>query len=388
VARQNWRDLRRVIPREIVVTYSESTMSILLQNGILIEVHSAYDPESLVATGIDAMLITEAARIKDLEDVWSNLEGRINSPYRGLDGKGGIALINSSPLGKNYFYKMFCWGQKSHPDYDPQWESWQMTTWQNPHMAARGDEVQANGRTYRENLERRMSKRRYQQDYLAMFLSDTDSVFPEWQKRFHRVPAELNAELREQYIQEWTTPAPYESYLLGYDPASINDAPTLFVRECVTGKVKKIFDMSGMGWDAQFDMITMISRQYNHAPCSFGRTGHETIDSQLQKRGVATIPLNEQGANKANLVENLVRVFENEQITFLDDGSDIIERVKYEFSDYIRERKGNNITYKNGTSGGHDDFVSAAYFAFYDCDTIEPVLPYLGLISGIGSEQE
>ena len=38
---------------------------------------------------------------------------------------------------------------------------------------------------------------------------------------------------------------------------------------------------------------------------SFGRTGHETVDSQLIKRGLTTVPLNEQGANKGNLVENL-----------------------------------------------------------------------------------
>ena len=45
----------------------------------IIEVHSAYDPESLVAVGLDLVTITEAARIADLEDVWSNIEGRLNS---------------------------------------------------------------------------------------------------------------------------------------------------------------------------------------------------------------------------------------------------------------------------------------------------------------------
>ena len=68
------------LPREIIVDISKTTQTIETINGGIIEVHSAYDPESLVAVGLDLVTITEAARIADMEDVWSNIEARLNSP--------------------------------------------------------------------------------------------------------------------------------------------------------------------------------------------------------------------------------------------------------------------------------------------------------------------
>ena len=141
--------------------------------------------------------------------------------------------------------------------------------------------------------------------------------------------------------------------------------------------------MDGYGWTAQFDCIAMYSARYNGAVVKFGRTGHETVNSQLAERGISTVPINEQGANKGNLVENLARVVENRQMIILDDGSEMTERIKVEFSDYVRDRKGNTIVYHNGSSGdGHDDHVSAAYFVFSDTETINPTLPWCGLIGG------
>ena len=92
IANQNWREITHHLPKELVVDVSKTTRTIETINGGIIEIHSAYDPEALVGVGLDIVLITEAARIADLEDVWSNLEARLNSPGRGLGGKGGIAL--------------------------------------------------------------------------------------------------------------------------------------------------------------------------------------------------------------------------------------------------------------------------------------------------------
>lgn len=64
IAKEDFIQLRRIIPAAIVSSYSKSTNVIELINGVQIEVKSAYDPESLVGVGLDAVLITEAARIK------------------------------------------------------------------------------------------------------------------------------------------------------------------------------------------------------------------------------------------------------------------------------------------------------------------------------------
>lgn len=386
IARQNWRDLKRVIPKELIADESRSTGQMTLINGVLIELHSAYDPESLVAVGLDIVLITEAARIKDLETVWDNLEMRLNSPHKGIGGKGGVGLINSSPLGKNYFYKMYQFGlnQKGNTLYDPDWESFHWTTWDNPYMAIKGDEVKSNGKTYKENLRNRMSESRYRQDILGEFLSNKFSVFPTFERCLEAVPRFKTEEERQKYIDEWRSPKSYLTYSIGYDPASIGDSPVLWVKENETGKIMQTVSMDGYGWTAQFDCIAMYSAKYNNAVVKFGRTGHETVNSQLVERRISTVPINEQGPNKGNLVENLARVVENRQMIVLDDGSEITERIKVEFSDYIRDRKGNTIVYHNGSSGdGHDDHVSAAYFVFSDTETINPVLPWCGLVSGV-----
>lgn len=383
IARQNWRDLKRVIPKELIADESRSTGQITLINGVLIELHSAYDPESLVAVALDAVLITEAARIKDLDIVWDNLEMRLNSPWKGVNGYGGLGLINSSPLGKNYFYKMFLFGQKNNPLYDPDWESFHWSTWDNPYMAKKGDEVKRNGKTYRENLKNRMSDTRYRQDIMAEFLSNIFSVFPTIRNCLEALPNFNNDTEKEDYIAKWRYPKPYETYSIGYDPASIGDDPIMWVVEDMSGKLMKAINMRGMGWDAQFDKILDVAIQYNNAVVKFGRTGHETVDSQLTKRGLLTVPINEQGANKSNLVENLSRIVEKQGLIILNDGTDETDYLISEFEDYIRDKKGNTVTYHNETSGGHDDHVSAAYFAFSDTDSIKPVPPFDGFISGI-----
>ena len=386
IARQNWRDLKRVIPKELIADESRSTGQMTLINGVLIELHSAYDPESLVAVGLDIVLITEAARIKDLETVWDNLEMRLNSPHKGIGGKGGVALINSSPLGKNYFYKMYQFGinSKQNPLYDPDWESFHWTTWDNPYMAIKGNEAKSNGKTYKENLRNRMSEARYRQDILGEFLSNKFSVFPTFERCLEAVPYFKTEEERQKYIDEWRSPKSYLTYSIGYDPASIGDSPVMWVKENETGKIMQSVSMDGCGWTAQFDKIAMYSARYNGAVVKFGRTGHEIVNSQLVERRIPTVPINEQGPNKGNLVENLARVVENRQMIILDDGSEITERIKVEFSDYIRDKKGSTIVYHNGSSGdGHDDHVSAAYFVFSDAETINPTLPWCGLVGGI-----
>lgn len=374
VANQNWRELMHNLPKEVVVDVSKTTRTIETINGGIIEVHSAYDPESLVGVGLDVVLITEAARIADMEDVWSNLEARLNSPGRGLEGKGGMAIINSSPLGMNYFYKMWKWGRSDLADYDPLWESWMFETWDNPYMAVRGNEMQKNGRIYKENLRRRMSDKRYRQDYLAKFISDINSVFPNADRCF----VKLN-DLTEEERNRWADPEPFETYTIGYDPGKSVDDPALWIRNS-KGRVMKTETMVGFGWDAQWDRIAFYSRLYNGATCNFGKTGiGETIGSQLIKRGIPCNPINEQGGNKEKLVENLAVIVEQKycEIPWSED-------VEFQFKDYISiSRSSGTAKYSNGSNEGHDDHISAAYFCFSDFILVELTLPWVGIIGGL-----
>lgn len=378
IANQNWRELMANFPKELVVDVSKTTRTVETINGGIIEVHSAYDPESLVAVGLDLVTITEAARIADLEDVWANIEGRLNSPGRGLGGKGGRAILNSSPLGMNYFYKMWKWGQKDTSDYDPDFESWKFTTWDNPYMASRGNQITKNGRTYKENLIRRMSDKRYRQDYLAEFIADINLVFGKIDKCLVKLE-----DLPNEEQSAWGEREPFETYIIGYDPADMEDDPIVWVRNS-KGKVVKIDNMSGLGWDGQWDRIAFYSKYYNGAVCKFGKTGiGETIESQLIKRGVPCVPINEQGGNKERLVEGLAVVVEQQwcQIPWSQE-------VENQFKDYISiRRKTGSTQYTNGSNDGHDDHISAAYFCFDGFTLEKETIPWVGIIGGVRTQK-
>lgn len=120
LAKQNWRDLKKQFPKSWIVACDNTNMVMETICGGVIEVRSAYDPEQLVGSGVDLCTVTEAARIKDLLVAVANIEARLNSPQRGLasDRKGamygaGEMIINSTPLGKNGFYTVFCWEQRA-----------------------------------------------------------------------------------------------------------------------------------------------------------------------------------------------------------------------------------------------------------------------------------
>ena len=380
VAKQNWRELLQYLPKEIVVDISKTTKTIETINGGIIEVHSAYDPEALVGVGLDIVLITEAARIADMEDVWSNLEARLNSPGRGLNGQGGIAIINSSPLGMNYFYKMWKWGQKSTSEWDPDFESFTFTTWDNPLMAARGNQIAKNGRTYRENLEKRMSKNRYKQDYLACFLAEVNAVFPHYEKVLKKTSPELTAQEEEEFWAVWEEPEPFETYTIAYDPASKGDGKPCGIRNS-KGRVVKIDPMIALGWDSQWDRIAFYSRRYHNAPVNFGQTGlGETIGSQLVKRGLVVNPLNEQGRNKEKLVDDFSIVVEQNwcEIPWSQE-------VENQFKDYVAvNRSGQSTQYHNATDSGADDLISMLYFLFANFEiVIESSGVGCGFIGGI-----
>lgn len=100
----------------------------------------------------------------------------------------------------------------------------------------------------------------------------------------------------------------------------------------------------------------------------YGKTGlGEALEDLFKLAGIAAIAYPEQGRNKEKLVENLTALVKCGKFK-IDNIDDISETAIRQFEDYgfdISET-GKTITYKNMTSGAHDDFVSASYFAVAD----------------------
>lgn len=384
LAEQNWRQLKVIVKKtfrsekEFVVACDNGSMTMQTVGGGVIEVRSAFNEDMLVGVGLDLVTITEAARIKDLESVWANLEGRLSSPGRGLeiDRKGksygmGKAIINSSPLGENYFYKMFKWGVKGSDTYSSDWCSLQFPWTANPANAELARQIvhtKYGDITREQDMIARLGLRRYEQDFLGKFLPSDGVAFKDFMDNcvtdiYVGEYAKWSKAQRDLFIKEWQEVKPYGNYRISYDPAtgSSSDSPVLIVRDMGTNNIVRALDMYGKSYEQQWDTIAVYSKLYNHAPCVFSDTGHTPVVGQLEKRGVPEIVLHEQASLKGKYIQSLVLAVQNKDLHILFDGSEAIKTLCAQMNDYKE---------KNGKYGNdeepHDDFVSALYLNYYD----------------------
>ena len=100
----------------------------------------------------------------------------------------------------------------------------------------------------------------------------------------------------------------------------------------------------------------------------YGKTGlGEALEDFFKLAGIAYIAYPEQGKNKERLVENLSTLVKSDKFKIhnIDDTSETAIR-QFEDYGYDISEKGKTIVYGNRTAGGHDDAVSASYFAVAD----------------------
>lgn len=389
MAKQNWRELKQYFPKEWVVSCSDSNYQMETVGGGVIEVRSGYSPDDLVGVGLDLVTITEGARFKDLHLAWANLSARLDSPGRGLGGKGGKAIINSSPIGKNDFYDLFCFGQKTNPNYSSYWWSAQYPWTCNPENAKRADELidSKYGKIrYEDMLRRQIGDRTFRSNYLADFLAEDGSVFKNFEDNCvisihdEQTTGCKTKKEKAEFIQNWKRPIPSELYIAGYDPAtgSSQDSPCLVIRHVATGRVVRAFDLYGKNYTQQYDFIAEICKMYNYADINWLRTGHTAIEGEFEKRNIREVPIDENGHKKGALVQTLELAVENGDVHVLRDGSAEIDTLISQMNDYT-EKQGK---YSNNKVE-HDDFVSAMYAAFSDYNVADTPMAYCSIMGSL-----
>ena len=394
MAKQNWMEIKKFFPKDWVVSISNNTMSMYTIGGGVIEVRSAYDPESLVGVGLDLVTITEAARIKDLNTVWANLEARLSSPGRGRqkdrNGKKygvGKGIINSSPIGKNFFYTMWTWGQPTHDDYASDWVSFSLPWTVNPANAEKAKEIihtKYGDITYEESLRRRIGDRAYRQNYLADFLAGSGQVFKDFKENccvdIFSSKYQMDEIERAKFVVEWKNVIPYHRYRISWDIAtgSSADSPVIMIRDLETNKIVRLINLYGKNYEQQYQAIAYWSVYYNHAECVYSSTGHTACVGQLEKLGVKEVELNEQGGKKAAMIQNAECAVQNGDVQFLMDGSEEAQNALAQIEDYT-EKDGK---YSN-ESEPHDDWASALYLNYYDYQVQEAQIPWIGLTAAV-----
>lgn len=368
LVKQLMREVMNTFPSIYVTHFDKEAYAIETINGGLIEFRSADDPDSLVSVGLDIVWITEAARIKDFDVVIGNIEDRLSSPGRGKNGEGGFLLINSSPRGRRYFNVVCKWGNVGSATWRPGWETFYISRWDNPTYAKKRHQKLPNGRTYEEDLKLSRSDRQYQEDILGLPSDEEGSQFPNF--RDYAVTEKVN--LPEQDIMEFkrklNTPVYEYTYSIGYDPAKQIDGACAVVYCEQTGDVVEMERYEKMDYQQQINIhLSRLSKKWNNAIIRYGKTGlGEALEPFFQNAGLNYIPYAEQGRNKERMVENLTTLVKNGRFRIYNV-EDICEAAIRQFEDYgyfLTDK--NNISYGNMTKGGHDDFVSASYFATAD----------------------
>lgn len=174
LTREPMRYLRDFVPDCLVERQYENQL--WLKPDILIEAKSADNPLSLVAVGLDGILIDEAARVKP--DAW---RGQLRQR---LSDRNGWAIFATTPLGKNWLYEDIV-----SKGLDPSFEDYESITWRtidNPTIPE--SEVEA--------ARRELPARYFTREYEADFSAFAGTVFPEWRDDLHVVS---ERELRLEY---------------------------------------------------------------------------------------------------------------------------------------------------------------------------------------------
>ena len=127
-----WNDLTRLgFPFDRPGTYNDplgGNMHISLFNGTFqIHAKSARHPETLVGEGLHGVVLSEAAKLKQV--VWDKFIRPTLADYRGW------ARMTSTPEGRNWFYD--CWRKGQDPS-SWEWASWRRPSWHNPHVYPMG----------------------------------------------------------------------------------------------------------------------------------------------------------------------------------------------------------------------------------------------------------
>ena len=385
LAGQLLREIMNTFPRELVVNYDKESYSIDTINGGLIEFRSADDPDSLVSVGLDIVWITEAARIKQFDIVIGNITDRLDSPGRGPNGTGGLLLVNSSPRGRTFFNEVCRWGIEGGKKQRPNWETFYVSRWDNPYFAdlrnkvyderigkwveRTSDPYLANQRTYEEDLMLSRSDRQYREDILGLPSDDAGTQFPNFREQAVIDKPFVSKDELRQYIQDIKTPKPYYTYSIGYDPAKSIDGACVVVYCEQTGEIVDLMQLEKIPYNVQINVyIKDLVKKWNYAIVRYGKTGlGEALEDIFKLAGIVYIAYPEQGRNKERLVENLTTLIKSDKFK-IHNISDIAEKAIRQFEDYGFDisDKGKTITYSNMTAGGHDDFVSASYFAVAD----------------------
>jgi len=324
-----WRMVQKLLPRKYTKQVFLGKLCIELTNGATIWAKSAEKYDNLRGEGLDGVVLDEAAMIHP--DAWF----KVIRPA--LMDKLGWAMFCTTPRGKNWYYKLYQKGVKTHGSYNKNWESFTFSSYDNPFL----------DREELGEIVEDLSELEYEQEILAIFLSDGGTVFK-------NIDACTRRHISSTYI-------PGRIYTMGVDLGRHQDFTVIDVCDTVTKELVYTERFNKTSWSYIRGRIVRAYNMYGRPPVFMDTTGvGDAIQEDLEKEGVNVVSYKFTLESKRELVKRLSIAFHNCEI-FIPDNQSLREEL--ESFTYVQTESG-NIKY-GAPKGYFDDQVCALMLANY-----------------------
>ncbi len=282
-------------------------------------VKSADNPVSLLGRSTDMIVMDEAAEIPEI--IWQRYLYPTTS-----DRQGKIIYI-STPKGRNWFYdkelelqekgSAFHWWSKENPHFPK--DEW-------------------------ERAKKVMTKKEFEQQYMAEYTNITDPVFGD----VRRVIGDCLSKPKDGHL-----------YVMGVDFGRRVDATAIIIIDLNSHKVAHYESLKDKEWEVQRGIIKSLAQKYNNARIIAESTGvGDSLVGDLFRQGLFIQEFRTAGHNKVQLIEKLMIYIEQEKIT-IPDNKELIEQLEG-FEKRISEH--GNVQYL-APGRRHDDAVIALALA-------------------------
>jgi len=294
---------------------SQQEMSVTFNlNGSIIQAVSADDPDKLRGATLDAVIVDEAAMVKN---------GIFDEHIRPmLLVKNGEALIISTPKGRGN------WFADAYFSKDEDYEHFHFTSADNPYIPERElERAKAN-----------TDELTFRQEYLAEFLDDGGLVFT------HFVTQPVSRK-----------PVDGHSYMAGLDLAKSVDFTVLTIADIETKEIVDTMRMSDLSWESQIFAVKEYLKRYNNPVVYVDSTGvGDPIVERLINEGVEARGVTFSSKSKQQMVQNLAVALQKEEMAIPDETVFKNEVVQFSFEHTATGQ------FKYGAPPGkHDDCVAS-----------------------------
>lgn len=324
-----WNELKTLLAGRIA-SKSETNHRLQLETGGIIELWSMEHPERPRGRHYHRVVFDEAAQVPKLGLAWQ----QVIRPT--LMDKQGDCWWFSTPRGRDYFWQLFRKGDPENPFRDEDWQSWQMSSYTNPHIEP--SEI--------DSLVADLPERDVQQEIYAAFTDEDNAVF-------RHVRRAACAEWQERAVEGHT-------YFMGVDLARTNDWTVITVIDVTERSLVHIDRFRELDYSIQRGRIIGVQERFKaaHIIIEANAMGWPNID-ELRNQDYPVVPFTTTAQSKKHIIDKLIQAFELEQLLILPDEGLIEELISFEAT-----RLPSGLFRYSHPEGQHDDQVMSLAFAW------------------------